>query len=203
MFCLCTCVQISRRTRKVCVLICTFSFNKESELNKHWNIESQDIYRNCGIEQLKLGWPKKIQKIWCPVIENLADHLEGNSRRSQRLTADGRWDWPLPSVWNHCKKSWAKSNLGKCVVFSRLSCLSTSLHSLNFMKHFFSDPAFLLSDHPIFSQTAGEMRHARQTCIMFGRKISLFYCCLSLELSSIKKITVKTASLFLFFHNKS
>ena len=42
------------------------------------------------------------------------------------------------------------------------------------------------------------MRHPCQIWIVFGRKRSLCYC-LSWELSSIKKITVKTASLFFFF----
>lgn len=69
MFYLCLCVPFSRCTLKVCVLTCRYSLNKELELNRHCNIKSQAIYRDYGIEQLKLGWPEKIPKMWCPELQ--------------------------------------------------------------------------------------------------------------------------------------
>ena len=126
------------------------------------------------------------------VTEKLADHLEGNSLWSQ---ADSWWKIRLTSAI--CLKpsqkelSCAKSGEVSSFLLSVLPQLPTSLWIS--WSSFYSDP-----DHPV-SLKQQERWDTCQIWIVFDRKISLCYC-LSWELSSIKKITVKTASLsFIFF----
>lgn len=127
------------------------------------------------------------------VIEKLADHLEGNSLWSQ---ADSWWKMRLTSAI--CLKppkkelSCAKSGEVSRFLLPVLPQLPTSLWIS--WSSFYSDP-----DHPV-SLKQQERWETCQIWIVFDRKISLCYC-LSWELSSIKKITMKTASLsfILFF----
>ena len=192
MFYLCLWIPSSRRTLKVCVLTCRYSLNKELELNRHRNIKSQAICRDWDrTTEIRVAW-KNSKDVVPRVTEKLADHLEGNSLWSQ---ADSWWKMRLTSAI--CLKpsqkelSCAKSGEVSSFLLSVLPQLPTSLWIS--WSSFYSDP-----DHPV-SLKQQERWDTCQIWIMFDRKISLCYC-LSWELSSIKKITVKTASLsFIFF----